>query len=168
MNLKRAVRVVLSAFFSLVLSTAVLRADPKGDGAGKDWEAHREAHFKEMRDKLGLSPDQEKQLQENRKTNQGKMKALREENQTKREALRTELEKPDLDIARINALKAELKDVHNRMDDQRLDGILAVRKILTPDQFKKFSEMIREGEGKGGPDHGKGLPHHREGSPEEE
>ena len=168
MKMKKSVWTLSSVLCASFLSAAVLRADPKEGGDGKKWEERHESHFKEMRDKLGLSPDQEQQLRENRKAHQGKMKALRSENESKREALRSELEKPDLDMGRINALKTDLKDVHNRMDDLRLDGVLAVRKILTPDQFKKFGEMIRAEEGKGGPDHEKGPRRHPEGPPEEE
>jgi Spy/CpxP family protein refolding chaperone len=147
------VRIGASSACALFLSAAALRVPAFGEekrGSDKKWEEKREERGKKMAKELGLSADQEKQLKDSRKAHREKGEELRKEMQGKREAMKAELEKPSLDMSRINSLQAEIKDLQGKMDDNRLDGILQVRKILTADQFKKFDEMIAKRFGKGG------------------
>jgi Spy/CpxP family protein refolding chaperone len=57
---------------------------------------------------------------------------------------------------RINRLHSETKKLHAEMADHRLEGILEVREILTPEQFSEFMELTgkhRRGKGmRHGPD----------------
>jgi Spy/CpxP family protein refolding chaperone len=62
-----------------------------------------------------------------------------------------------LDMAQINQFHTTLKDLHGRRADHRLEGILEVRKILTPEQFSEFMELMErhrpwKGKGHGGPE----------------
>ena len=43
-----------------------------------------------------------------------------------------------LNIGKITQINNELKILSAQMLDRKLEGILEVRKILTPEQFKKF------------------------------
>jgi periplasmic protein CpxP/Spy len=136
---------------ALFLAAPGVRAEAGGKGlSDKRWEERREKHHKKMAKELGLSADQEKQLRESRKSHREAGEELRKGMKEKREAMKAELEKPELDMTRINTIQTEIKDLQGKMDDNRLDGILQVRKILTPDQFKKFGEMIDRRFGKGG------------------
>ncbi|MBI4396110.1 MAG: Spy/CpxP family protein refolding chaperone [Elusimicrobia bacterium] len=119
----------------------------------------------EVHQQLNLTPEQEKKLEEHRRTHREQAKALHEEQKQKREALRQELEKPELDMAKVKALHDEMKGVHDKLADHRLDGILEVRQVLTPEQFKKFQELTRdhwEKKGKRLPKRGEPRPHHGE------
>jgi Spy/CpxP family protein refolding chaperone len=160
------VRIAAASACALFLSAAALRAPVFGEdkgGSDKKWEEKREERGKKMAKELGLSADQEQQLKDSRKAHREKGEEFRKEMQGKREAMKAELEKPSLDMSRINSLQAEIKDLQGKMDDNRLDGILQVRKILTADQFKKFDEMIAKRFGKGGERGGPGWRNHGEG-----
>ncbi len=144
----------VAALSILFLAGAALARPPEGGPGGPEkWEKKREARMQEMHKKLGLTPEQEKRLEEHRKTHQEAGKALREEKREKMEALRLELEKPDMDEARVRAIHAEIKDIQNKLADHRLQGVLEVRHILTPEQFKKFHDMAgprwKDKDGKG-------------------
>ena len=115
----------------------------RGPG-GADGEARMERKMDKIHQQLGLSPDQQKKLKEHRQAHRQEMRTLRESLRTKRESLRAELEKPDLNEGIVKSLSEELKTLQNRLADLRLDGILEVRKILSPEQFKKFGELMRE------------------------
>jgi Spy/CpxP family protein refolding chaperone len=152
-NRRRFVLALVALF-----AAAGLRAEaPAG---GEDWEQKKEEKIKEMHAKLGLDADQQAKLEAHRKDHREEGRALRESLREKRAALRAELEKTSLDEPRVRALHEELKALDARAADHRLNGVLEVRKILTPEQFKKFQEMFHErlekagwkpGEGRKGP-----------------
>jgi len=113
---------------------------PGGAEKGKD-HPRGEKYREEMKEKLGLSPEQEKQLQEHREKHRAQMETLREQIKGKREQIRSELQKESFDENAVKQIHGELKSLKTQSEDYRLDGILEVRKILTPDQFHKFSDM---------------------------
>jgi Spy/CpxP family protein refolding chaperone len=131
----------------LLLAAAVGAEHPDGhDG----WEKKKEARMEEMQKKLNLTPEQKARLQEHRKAHKGQGKHHWEQMKQKKEALKQELEKPDMDEAKVKALHAEMQELHRQAADHRLQGILEVRKILTPEQFKQFHEMMHEKRGRHG------------------
>ncbi len=87
---------------------------------------------------LNLAEEQKKLLEENRKSHKEEARALFKDMRQKRDALRQELEKGALNMDNINQINNELKKLQAEMLDHRLAGVLEVRKILTPEQFKKF------------------------------
>ena len=92
---------------------------------------------------LDLSLEQEKQLQAHRDNHMGQAGEFRESLKTKKEALRNELQKEELNMEEIYKIHNELKDLHSKKADHRLEGILEVRKILTTEQFVKYMELKR-------------------------
>ncbi|MBL0059081.1 MAG: Spy/CpxP family protein refolding chaperone [Elusimicrobia bacterium] len=128
-----------------------------------------------MKTELGLSDEQVKQLEAHRRDHRAEMKQLWTAMKEKREAIKTELEKPTLDKNAVHQLNDQLKEVHGKLADLRLEGILRVREILTPDQFKKFMALRpgREagkkgwtpGRGHEGPPEGMGDPEFEEEAP---
>ncbi len=104
-------------------------------------EEEREARREKFHQQLGLTAEQEAQLTSGRKAHRAKMDELREALQAKRKDLADELAKPDLNTAQVNALKEEIKGLHNQQVDERVNSILAVRNILTPEQFAKFQQF---------------------------
>ena len=63
--------------------------------------------------------------------------------------MRQELQNPTLNMDKINQIQSELKASQAQMLDARLQGILEIRKILTPEQFTKFSAKMEEHKGRG-------------------
>ncbi len=110
-------------------------------------EAMREkmkARMLEVFKQLDLSPEQEKQLNAHRKGHREEGKEIHESIRTKRDALKEELQKQDLDMEKIYKIHSELKGMHSKKADHRLEGILDVRKILTTEQFVKFMELKKD------------------------
>jgi Spy/CpxP family protein refolding chaperone len=101
----------------------------------------REGFFKE----LGLTDEQKKALEAHKDQHRKEMKELVQSMRDQMKQMREELQKDKLDMGKINQIQSQLKTTQAQMMDHRLQGILEVRKILTPDQFKKFSEKMEEG-----------------------
>jgi Spy/CpxP family protein refolding chaperone len=105
---------------------------------------HQEMDFSKIGKDLNLSPEQENKLKENREAHRGQMKSLYTQIKAKREEIRTELEKEQFDENKIRQIHTELKGLRSQAEDMRLNAILEVRKILTAEQFAKFSELRKQ------------------------
>lgn len=116
-----------------------------GDGMRDKWEKKVTA----IHEKLGLTAEQKEQLQAHKEKHRAEAKSLREEVRAKREEIRQELQKADFDQGKVQQLHSELKALKNQKEDHRLNGILEVRQILTPEQFSKFMELKKEWKDKG-------------------
>ena len=130
-------RTIISMLAAVALLSSVAYASPDKDSGEKKGAKH-EHFYKE----LNLTDDQKKALEENKNKNREQMKALFEGMREKRTLIRQELQKDQLDMEKINQTQNELKALQSQMLDNRLTGILEVRKILTPEQFKKFSTKM--------------------------
>ncbi|MEI7999073.1 MAG: Spy/CpxP family protein refolding chaperone, partial [Candidatus Omnitrophota bacterium] len=121
----------------------------------KTGQEHMQKRIQKIFAQLNLSDTQKTQIEANKQKQKEQMKFIFEQMKTKKEEMRQELMKPNLDINRINGIQSQLKVVHSQMMDQRLNSILEVRKILTPEQFNKFISIMEEHKSKGhGPDEG--------------
>ena len=120
-------------------------AQPKEEGGmrGKLRE-QREEHMQKLFDQLNVSDEQKEKLKANKLKNKEAMKALQEQNRSYREALHQELMKPDLDMNKVKDIHEKMKALDAQISDNRLDSILEVRKILTPEQFAKFLTVMKE------------------------
>jgi Spy/CpxP family protein refolding chaperone len=124
----------------------------EGDGKGKI--------FKELK----LTPEQEQKLADNRKAQQDEMLKLREALKANREKLQVKLKDPAATRAEVEPLVSEIKALQARLVDHRINGIFAVKSILTPEQFVKFNQIMekqmkeRIGKGKNSQEKRKGPP----------
>jgi Spy/CpxP family protein refolding chaperone len=109
-------------------------AEPYGYGSSRKEEKMRD----HMKKELGLSKEQQKKLDAHRIDQQAEMEKLMLDVREKREELKTALENPEMDKRTVQRINEQLKNTQNEMADKRLEGILYVRGVLTPDQFKKF------------------------------
>lgn len=121
---------------------------------------------------LNLTAEQKKLLDENKAGHREAAKGLFEETKKYRDALSQEIEKPAVDMNKINQIQSQLKALQGKMADERLSSILEVKKILTPEQFAKFSSSMKRQKDKGHPSR-KGWGRNRgqgprQGPPEEE
>lgn len=103
-------------------------------------------HSEKIFGQLNLSDKQKQAMEANKAAHRGKMKQNIEKMKTLREVFNTELMKPNLDTNKINVLQKQFKSLQGQIADDRLDSILEVRKILTPDQFAKFISLVKEHE----------------------
>ncbi len=144
--------IMILVIAALALSSAVIYAADTANmqqdkAVSKKWEAKRQELYKE----LDLTVDQQKALEENKKKHMGETKTLFGQMKETRSKIRQELQKDTLDMTKLTQLNNELKNLQVQMLDRKLEGILEVRKILTPEQFKKFTEKMeaRKGHFKG-------------------
>ena len=89
---------------------------------------------------LNLTPQQQQKLQNNRKAQRERMSQLLGQMKEKQQLLRQELQKPSVTKASLAPILAEIKSLQAQLIDSRIEGILAVKGILTPEQFAKFQE----------------------------
>lgn len=136
--MKKFYQVITTGFIisGLVLASGVASAD--------DHDMDREERIEKMHEQLGLSDEQKAQLKEHRQTHRKEMKDVRKQMKDVRESIRQELQSPDLDEAKIKSLKNDLNELMTRMSDHKLEGVLKVRQILTPQQFEKFNELTED------------------------
>jgi Spy/CpxP family protein refolding chaperone len=116
--------------------------------AGKsDGGRLKESIYKE----LNLTPEQQQKLEANRKAQREKITQLRTTMMEKKEQLQQALKDPKVVEAKVAPLVSELKSLQARLIDLRVSGILAVKEILSPEQFAKFNQFIekRKEDGKG-------------------
>ncbi len=134
--------------YSLGIVGVILLSSNVYSQPARDFSPGREAMREKMRTQmleifkqLDLSPEQEKQLNIHRKRHREQGKEIHTSIRAKREAMKEELQKQALDMEKINKIHSEMKSMHSKKADHRLEGILEVRKILTTEQFVKFMEL---------------------------
>ncbi len=154
MNVKFKQIVVGTGVIALIFSACVVYAQPFGRAGeetkrhGDEWQRddleHREKMMNKLAKELGLTPEQQQQIKKQHNQQKEKGKALRNEIRQKRLALKEELEKQDIDKRKIYLLIAEIEGLMGDQLEQRVEGILAMREILTPEQFKKLENERKE------------------------
>ena len=139
--------ILLGALLAVFLAGTAFAGEPK-DGNRPErfprFHERMEKKVNEMFDKLNLTAEQKSKIEENRKNNREQRKALMEKMRTLREAMKSELMKADLNMEQLKSVHAQIKALQSTMADNRLESILAVRKILTPEQFSKFISEMQE------------------------
>lgn len=158
----------------LALSAPVVYADYGNGGNFGDGHGGRQGHYMKGKffHKLNLTDVQKKQMKDIWQKQREAKKATFEQIKANREALNKELAQPTSDMAKINALQAQLKTLVLKMADSRLNSTLEVKKVLTPEQFGKYLEFQKHkfagrshkgewGQGKGCHRHGGNWRHCR-------
>lgn len=139
-NMMKAMAVVVAA--AMVFSAASAYA---GEGwGGQKSEADMKKHFDKMADDLKLTAEQKAALEKQRQETGPKMKAIREKQQASREALRAELDKATPDKAKLTAIVEDLKNLTGEQMQMKIDKVLAMKKVLTPEQSAKMKGIMEE------------------------
>ncbi|MBU9888757.1 MAG: Spy/CpxP family protein refolding chaperone [Candidatus Omnitrophica bacterium] len=127
-----------------------------GEGTGD-----RSPKFKKHGDffkDLDLTPEQKAKVEAQREAQEGLSKPLREQIRTKMQGLHGELSKPASDKAVVNGLVGDINNLKGQLFAQRIDGVLELKQVLTPEQFgkvqAKFGEPYRE---RGARKNGRGM-----------
>ena len=137
----------------MALSAPMVYADNGGNFAGGsdlshqigDWHHgegwHRQKGHHMFAKILNLSDDQVKQLKESYKKQKEAMKNIFEQIKSNREALNTEIIKAAPDMNKVNEIQAQLKTIQSQIVDNRLNSVLAIKKVLTPEQFAGYMAL---------------------------
>ncbi|MBU1869105.1 MAG: periplasmic heavy metal sensor [Candidatus Omnitrophica bacterium] len=143
MNKTKSVILVLAVVFVM---TGLVSAQAQG-AVKQQPQEKRGKIFKE----LNLTPQQEKKLDENRKSQRQEMKRLFSLMLDKQDKLEAAFKNPKVTKASIEPLVKEIKSLQAQLIDNRISGMFAVKQILSPEQFVKFQQMAekrREGKKK--------------------
>jgi Spy/CpxP family protein refolding chaperone len=137
--------IVAVLFMFTGLSVPAYSEGPEGNQKDRqEWKERMESKMQGLFKELNLTEAQKKQLDENRAKNREAMETLGKSMRENKEQMRKELQKDTLDMGKINQLQTQIKETQAKMTDNRLQGILEVHNILTPEQFKKFSEHMEK------------------------
>lgn len=142
---KITVLMVMAAAAMLIAGSAFAWGGGReGFGKGdKDCPNAKEMR-KEMKEELGLTAEQEKQLEANREAHRAEAKAMHDAMKAKKDELKAAIAKPGAARAQVEPIAGQLKALEARMTDKKIDGIFAVKAILTPEQFAKLEAMKGE------------------------
>jgi Spy/CpxP family protein refolding chaperone len=136
--MKRArVLVIGLAMIFLAVSGACAQGQEKYHQGGQE---NKESIFKE----LNLTPEQKKKLEDNRMAQDQELSRLRAAMKEKHRKLQQELNKPDVTRAAVEPLVREIKSLQDKLIDHRINGIFAVKTILTPEQFVNFNQIMKK------------------------
>jgi Spy/CpxP family protein refolding chaperone len=128
---------VLFGALGLYILAALTLAHAENPGIdGPSQKRHYGQRTQEIYSQLNLTDSQKKQLEVNKQQHRAKMESARREIKADKETLKEELMKSRLDMPKIKAVHDQIKLLQNQMEDGKLNSILAVRAILTPEQFK--------------------------------
>lgn len=136
---KRRTLESLAAALAVVLVFS-LAAPAYGYGGGEGEEL-REERSEELARELGLTQQQKESMEAQKEAARAQRRELYTRMRASRRALADELRKPGPDRAAIDRIAADIKDVQSRITDQRIESFLAVKEILTPEQFEKMTEL---------------------------
>ena len=134
-------------------------AGERDAGLERDRKGPPKMFGERMKKELGLTDEQFRQLEENRVRHMKKLEAIRKDLRELRKSFGEELGK-GADASRMKKIHSQIKELSAKMADTMFDGMLSVRKVLTPEQLAKFHERMgkRGMKGQGGPDGEKGMP----------
>ncbi len=129
----------------LLLLPAFVRANEPPDGhSRKKFKEQWEQKEADIHKQLGVTPEQEAALNAHKEKYRAQINELKTKIKAKREEIANEVQKAEFDTARVRQIHEELKVLKAQMEDYHLEGVLEVRKILTLEQFNKFSELKKD------------------------
>ncbi|HOW35533.1 MAG TPA: Spy/CpxP family protein refolding chaperone [Candidatus Omnitrophota bacterium] len=158
-------KTVLVGLAVIFLIGGVAYAQPEGEGLvsddGSGPEASMPRHDQNLQKgdrrgskggilkELNLTPEQQEKLEANRKAQREETAKLFAAMKEKQAKLKEELTNPAVTKEAVAPIVSEIKSLQEQLTDRRVDGILAVKEILTPEQFEKFQQLTEKRPEKG-------------------
>ena len=142
MKNKRYMLVVAITAAALLVGCSSVWAQRPQEKFGK--KGNPEAKFEEMNTKLGLTAEQQAKMKAQRETSRVASEELRKKVKESREKLRIELEKSTTTLESVQPLVTEIKNLESQLIDARVQQVFALKAILTPEQYAKFQQIIKE------------------------
>ncbi len=147
--------IAVLAVLGLMATGPLAYAGSEGEGqtSGKSW-GHGKGQSPDFFKELNLTAEQKEKLKAQREGKKDERKALREQMKTKMQALHEAISKPATKRADVNGLVGEVNAIKGQMFAQKIDGIFAMKEVLTPEQFAKMqaqhkARMDKMQDGKG-------------------
>ena len=134
-------------------------AQPAEDEARAKEKIAREEKFNTMIRSLDLTPQQQQEIASRRSREKQQTRELREKYDFVESELRRELDKENPDRDKVDALVNQMKDLTGRRYEQKVDEILSLKEILSPEQYRKLQERSEKFEKRRRVNHEK-MGHH--------
>ncbi len=144
MRVKFKQAVVYAGLIAALFLTSLAYAQPVGDVPEGGAKRHRKEAIENLVQELNLTPEQQEQIKKQRNEQAQKTKALRNRLQAKRKQLREELEKQAVDKNKIDSLVVEIKSLMGQQLEHRVERVISMSEILTPEQFEKMKEKRKQ------------------------
>jgi len=132
-------RKITYSLMSLILGTSLLAASAYGEPAGPPEGEGR--HMERMVKELNLTEAQKKQFKEIKKEQKDAVKAHRKNAKAAMGKLHQAMQS-DASEAELRKLHEQVIKIRNEGATARFEKALAIRKILTPEQRKKFRARL--------------------------
>lgn len=146
MENKLAKIVAVLAVVGLMAAGPVAYAEHNGDNP-EGGKGYKHGEGKDFFKELNLTPEQKEKLKAQREAKRESGKATREQLKVKMQALHEEIAKPGTTRADVNGLVGEVNDLKGQMFSQKIDGLLAMKEVLTPEQFAQMQAKHKESMG---------------------
>jgi Spy/CpxP family protein refolding chaperone len=111
---------------------------PETDHAKTDKK--RDDKFAEIVKELKLTAEQQQAVTLQRSQEKAQSQELRQKTRAVRDQITQELNNENTDIVKVNELVSQLKELTARRIEQQIQGIMSLKLILTPAQFKTLNE----------------------------
>jgi protein CpxP len=143
MKNKLAKIVTVLTVVGLMAAGPVAYAVSEGDNP-ESGKGYKSGEGKEFMKELNLTPEQKEKLKAQREAGKESRKAMREQLKTKMQALHAAIAKPGATRADVSGFVDEVNALKGQMFSQRIDGLFAMKGILTPEQFAKMEAKHQE------------------------
>ena len=134
-NIKTVVAVIVVA--AVVAGNAFAGTECGSSGQRAKGSKAKDAITRE----LNLSADQKNRLEQERTAHREAMEALHSALKERKRELQDALARPDVTREQVAPVLTQIKKLQSDMADKRVDGIFAVKGILSPEQFAKLQSM---------------------------
>jgi len=131
----------------LMAAGPVAYAESEGDNP-EGGKGYKHGEGKDFFKDLNLTAEQKETLKAQREAKKESVKATHEQLKTKMQALQDEIAKPKSTRADVNGLVGEVAALKGQMFSQKIDGVFAMKEVLTPEQFAKLQAERKAGMGK--------------------
>jgi periplasmic protein CpxP/Spy len=143
MKNKLTMIVTVLAVVGLMAAGPAVYAMSEGDDTAGG-KGYKNGEGKEFMKELNLTPEQKEKLKAQREAKKESHKAMREQMKTKMQALHEAIAKPGTTRADVTGLVDEVNALKGQMFSQKIDGLFAMKEILTPEQFAKMQAKHKE------------------------
>jgi len=133
-----------SCWMSLLAVVLIVPTFAEDSANGVKPAADNENRYEVAANKLNLNAEQKEKMKAMRQNQKQQMTELQLSLKEKRLKLKDELNKPGATRESIAPLADDIKNIMAKMVDQRIEGILAVKEILTPDQFSQLQQAKQQ------------------------
>lgn len=142
MNGKITKMIVVVTVLGLALSAPAAYAE--GWGGKKQCDLGKDKRSEKFFKDLNLTAGQKAKLDAQREAKWKDRKAEREQIKVKIQELHAEIAKPGTTRADVQGLVDEISAAKGQMFAQQIDGVFAMKEVLTPEQFAKMEVQRKE------------------------